>query len=99
VFPEGTTVSAITYGGAPILTSDIDLGGRKVVYLSELVDEAIPARNSIVGHDGRTDVWVITISALESFTADITIRAVVSNTDFRTEYTYGESTVHVDIQL
>lgn len=89
--PEGTTVSALTYNGDPVPVSEIDLGGRTEVFLSELVDDSVPTRGSVHLEAGVTAVWVVTITNTNPIDTNIYAQAVVSNDDFITHKVLAET--------
>lgn len=98
-FPAGFYVSAITYGGTSVPVSELDLGGKTSVYLSELTNEAVPSRNPITGHVGREDVWEVTFTTPASFSAEIQVDSLISKNDFVNIVNYGTTEFDVEITV
>jgi hypothetical protein len=85
--PAGTVVNVVTYNqgsGTTTLTStNVDLEGRTVVWLSELVTETM--RNAITGHASLTTTMVFTIdNNTSNIDTDMKVQQVISDDNFFT---------------
>lgn len=79
--PAGTVVSALTYEGSSLTATELDLGGRTSVWLSDLASD--PLRNLISGHAGLSPTMTFTISG-NTTAIDTTMHVTqyVSNDNF-----------------
>ena len=80
--PAGTIVSAITYAGASLTASELDLEGRTKIWLSELFTET--SRTALSGHAGLSALTITaTISGNTSaIDTNLTLELVVSDNNF-----------------
>ncbi len=80
--PDGSEVTEITYNGTPVPTSELDLGGLRRVYLSDLIDSRVPTRNILGGHADRTDSWTFKLEVTEDVDVNVTYESIISDDDF-----------------
>ncbi|MCK9325775.1 MAG: N4-gp56 family major capsid protein [Bacteroidales bacterium] len=95
--PAGTYISAITYEGNSLVVSELPLGGKRAVYMSELVTSDNPLRNAdLTGYAGRTLTMTFTFAGnSEALDLSMRVQQVVSNTGFRTYRVVVEKTIDI----
>lgn len=93
--PAGTSFDAISLGGTPLTPSALDLEGLTSVYLSELIDEGVPA--DIVDKADSTDTYVLGLDYSTAITVTATFSVVVSEDSFSSYTTLVSDTVDIEV--
>ena len=94
--PTGTIVSALTYEGSSLTATELDLGGRTSVWLSDLASETL--RNLISGHAGSSLTMTFTISG-NATAIDTTMHVTqyVSNDNFITKTAIASKSQDIEL--